>query len=66
MPALSAVQLKKLIWRERMFYPRGAFGAQADLITIPLINMPVCTLNICAIAFALRGFKAQMIHMLTQ
>ena len=26
-PALSAVQLKKLIWRERMFYPRGTFGA---------------------------------------
>ena len=66
MPALSAVQLKKLIWRERMFYPRGAFSTQADLITIPLINMPLCALNICAIAFALRGFKVQMFHMLTQ
>ena len=64
--ALSAVQLKKLIWRERMFYPRGTFGAQAHLITIPLINMPLCALNICAIAFALRGFKAQMLHMLDQ
>ena len=65
-PALSAVQLKKLIWRERMFYPRGTFGAQAHLITIPLVNMPLCALNICAIAFTIRGFKKQMLHMLDQ
>ena len=28
--------------------------------------MPLCALNICAIAFALRGFKTQMLHMLDQ
>ena len=65
-PALSAIQLKKLIWRERMFYPRGTFGTQAHLITIPLVNMPLCALNICAIAFTIRGFKKQMLHVLTQ
>ena len=28
--------------------------------------MPLCVLNICAIAFTIRGFKKQMLHVLTQ